>query len=474
MDIALLIISSALSLLCLVALIVVLVLLLKKNKGGSSPLNSDFENRMIASQTKLDVTVDNLQKTVMLKIEGQMGEMSAKVEKQLREEGEKTNDKFNAISESLNGKVAAINENVLKRFQETTDMEQKQIDRISAALNGITEKNDKKMSEFQMQFSKAVSEQLIAMNTKLESSFKDINAKVDASLLNGFKTTGESMAALQKQLGAVEEAQRNLQGLQNDIATLNGVLTSNQQRGKYGEWQLELLLENLFEDGKGTLYDLQFNLGDGLKPDAVIFLDGKARHQIICIDSKFSLTGYEALFDPSVHLSEDEEKEETAKFKSALKARIDETSKYIVPGKTIGNALMFIPSDGVFAFVEKEFLDLVDAAKRKHVILVCPCIMTPLLSSFRVIQLDAARSESLSLINASLNKLAKDFKNFIPRWEALNKGIQSLTKKSEEFSTTVGKIGKSFDKVERIDLQDNQKDEAEENPNALPAIDQEE
>lgn len=469
-----LIISSALSLLCLVALIVVLVLLLKKNKGGSSPLNSDFENRMIASQTKLDVTVDNLQKTVMLKIEGQMGEMSAKVEKQLREEGEKTNDKFNAISESLNGKVAAINENVLKRFQETTDMEQKQIDRISAALNGITEKNDKKMSEFQMQFSKAVSEQLIAMNTKLESSFKDINAKVDASLLNGFKTTGESMAALQKQLGAVEEAQRNLQGLQNDIATLNGVLTSNQQRGKYGEWQLELLLENLFEDGKGTLYDLQFNLGDGLKPDAVIFLDGKARHQIICIDSKFSLTGYEALFDPSVHLSEDEEKEETAKFKSALKARIDETSKYIVPGKTIGNALMFIPSDGVFAFVEKEFLDLVDAAKRKHVILVCPCIMTPLLSSFRVIQLDAARSESLSLINASLNKLAKDFKNFIPRWEALNKGIQSLTKKSEEFSTTVGKIGKSFDKVERIDLQDNQKDEAEENPNALPAIDQEE
>lgn len=473
MDIALLIISSALSLLCLVALIVVLVLLLKKNKGGS-PLNSDFENRMIASQTKLDMTVDNLQKTVMLKIEGQMGEMSAKVEKQLREEGEKTNDKFNAISESLNGKVAAINENVLKRFQETTDMEQKQIDRISAALNGITEKNDKKMSEFQMQFSKAVSEQLIAMNTKLESSFKDINAKVDASLLNGFKTTGESMAALQKQLGAVEEAQRNLQGLQNDIATLNGVLTSNQQRGKYGEWQLELLLENLFEDGKGTLYDLQFNLGDGLKPDAVIFLDGKARHQIICIDSKFSLTGYEALFDPSVHLSEDEEKEETAKFKSALKARIDETSKYIVPGKTIGNALMFIPSDGVFAFVEKEFLDLVDAAKRKHVILVCPCIMTPLLSSFRVIQLDAARSESLSLINASLNKLAKDFKNFIPRWEALNKGIQSLTKKSEEFSTTVGKIGKSFDKVERIDLQDNQKDEAEENPNALPAIDQEE
>ena len=469
-----LIISSALSLLCLVALIVVLVLLLKKNKGGSSPLNSDFENRMIASQTKLDVTVDNLQKTVMLKIEGQMGEMSAKVEKQLREEGEKTNDKFNAISESLNGKVAAINENVLKRFQETTDMEQKQIDRISAALNGITEKNDKKMSEFQMQFSKAVSEQLIAMNTKLESSFKDINAKVDASLLNGFKTTGESMAALQKQLGAVEEAQRNLQGLQNDIATLNGVLTSNQQRGKYGEWQLELLLENLFEDGKGTLYDLQFNLGDGLKPDAVIFLYGKARHQIICIDSKFSLTGYEALFDPSVHLSEDEEKEETAKFKSALKARIDETSKYIVPGKTIGNALMFIPSDGVFAFVEKEFLDLVDAAKRKHVILVCPCIMTPLLSSFRVIQLDAARSESLSLINASLNKLAKDFKNFIPRWEALNKGIQSLTKKSEEFSTTVGKIGKSFDKVERIDLQDNQKDEAEENPNALPAIDQEE
>ena len=472
MDLALLIVSSLLSLLCLIVLVGVLILLARKGKGGTSPLNSEFENRMIASQAKLDATVDTFQGSVMLKIESQMSQMSQKVEAQLREEGERTDAKMASISESLNGKVNAINENVLKRFQETSEMEQKQIERISASLNGITEKNDRSMNQFQGQFSKMVFDQLDAMNRKLESSFKDINEKVDASLISGFKTTGESMAALQKQLGAVEEAQRNLQGLQNDIATLNGVLTSNQQRGKYGEWQLELLLENLFEDGKGTLYDLQFNLGDGLKPDAVIFLDGKARHQIICIDSKFSLTGYESLFDPHVQLSEEEEKEEIAKFKSALKARIEETAKYIVPGKTIGNALMFVPSDGVFAFVEKEFPDLVDAAKRKHVILTCPCIMTPLLSSFRVIQLDAARSESLSLINASLNKLAKDFKNFIPRWEALNKGIQSLTKKSEEFSTTVGKIGKSFDKVERIDLQDDQKDEEEEPPSSLPAIDQ--
>ena len=121
-----------------------------------------------------------------------------------------------------------------------------------------------------------------------------------------------------------------------------------------------------------------------------------------------------------------------------------------MPGKTISNALMFIPSDGVFAFVEKEYPDLVELAKQKRVVMVCPCIMTPLLGSFRVIQLDAKRSESLVQINEALNRLGKDFKNFIPRWENLNKSIQGLTKKSDEFSTTVRKIGTKFENVQQI------------------------
>lgn len=250
----------------------------------------------------------------------------------------------------------------------------------------------------------------------------------------------------------MEEAQKNLSSIQSEIASLNGILTSNQQRGKYGEWQLELLLENLFQDGKGLLYDLQYNLGDGLKPDAVIFLDGKAHHQIACIDSKFSLVGYELLFSPGSCLGEGEEKEAKASFKAALKQRIEETSKYVVPGKTIGNALMFIPSDGVFAFVETEYPDLVELAKKKHVVMTCPCILTPLLGAFRVVQLDAARSRSLEQINAALNGLAKEFKAFAPRWEVLNKAIQGLTRKSDEFSITVKKLDNKFAQVQQIDV----------------------
>lgn len=436
---------------------VLLILLLRKSKTGSNPFDPDSERRQIQSQMEIKAVVDNLQSNLPLKLEKEIGELSSKITSSLKDQGRDDGDRFLDFQNKLS-------ESVSQRFAEIVRQETEQMAAIHKTLNDMSAKNEERITSFQSSFSNAVGMSIKEMNEKLSSSLKEINDKVDASLTKGFENTSNTMQSLQRQLGAVEEAQKNLANIQSEIASLNGVLTSNQQRGKYGEWQLELLLENLFQDGKGTLYDTQFNLGDGLRPDAVVFLDGKARHQMVCIDSKFSLNGYESLFDPAVSLSEEETKQAKAAFKAALKGRIEETSKYVVPGKTISNALMFIPSDGVFAFVEKEYPELVELAKQKRVVMVCPCIMTPLLGSFRVIQLDAKRSESLIQINEALNKLGKDFKNFIPRWEALNKSIQSLTKKSDDFSTTVRKIGNKFDDVQQIKFQDGdcEKPESEE------------
>ena len=450
MELAFLIAAICLSLASLIVSLVLLFLIHKRSKGGASPLSPEFEREQIRSQQEVKSSVDNMQKTLELQMAKQIAELSARLSDQLKNDNQGSNDRLLSFQSQLSDFVSS-------RFAEIAQKEATQMETITRTLGEISEKDNARITNFQASLTQTVSEQVKTMNEKLERSLKEINDKVDVSLKEGFKATSESMVSLQKSLGAVEEAQKNIEDLKSDIASLNGILSSNQQRGRFGEWQLELLLENMFQDGKDRLYALQYQLGDGLKPDAVIFLDGEAHHQMVCIDSKFSLVGYESLFDPSVKLSEEDETKAKSEFKAALRQRIEETSRYIVPGKTISNALMFIPSDGVFAFVEKEYQDLVEFAKKKGVVMVCPCILTPLLGSFRVIQIDAAKSESLAQINAALNSLADNFKRFVPRWVALNRAIQGLTKKSDEFGTTVHKIGKDFTKVANIDFSEDEK-----------------
>lgn len=369
----------------------------------------------------------------------------------------------NQIETAIEIKMAVTNleKNIsLKMEGELNSKLQAQITEIVKTLKEGSDSDTKRLISFQKSIQDGLTSQISAMNQKIDTSMKAINEKVNQSLNDGFKGTSESMSSLQKQLGMVQEAQKNIVSLQGEISSLKDVLSNNQQRGKYGEFQLEMLLENLFDGSKGVLYDIQYTLepakGDepALKPDAVVFLDGESRQQIICIDSKFSLVGYEDLFDSRKHLSDDEITAAKAAFRGAMKSRIEETSKYIIKGKTISNALMFIPNDGIFAYIHNEFPELIELAKKKGVVMVSPTILQPLLASFRVIQLNAKKNKSIDLINKQLDALGKEFGRFIPRWESLNNNIQSLTKKSESFSKTVQKIGTRFDKVAKVEFGD--------------------
>lgn len=338
--------------------------------------------------------------------------------------------------------------------------------KLEQSLQNQMNLDTQRLNNFQTTILQNLSTYMTGLNTKLDQNLMDIHTKVDASLKDGFVVTSESMNNLSKQLGVMEQAQKNIESLQGEITTLNNVLGNNQQRGKYGEWQLELLLQNMFGDTKGVLYDTQYALGNegegNLKPDAVIFLDGKDKKKIVPIDSKFSLVGYEDLFDSSKTLSEEEIKNLKSQFRMAIRRRIDETKKYLLPGTTIQTAIMFIPNDGVFAFVETEMSELSEYARSKNVVLTCPSILGPLLYSFRIVQIEDSKNKNLASINVALNDLAKEFKRFMPRWQKLNDSIQRLTTSSSDFDTTVNKIDKKFTGISSMELADDVK-EIEEN-----------
>ena len=480
---ALLIVTLVLALGGLVLCIITLIKTSKANqKEGEVTFDTkELEKNQVQATTEIKAAVENIEKSISLRLEGQMneklGEQNARIIQNMKAQSEtdfvRMNDFQTKISNTLNQQVATMNETVNKNVKTMNESNLATMKNVQDSMNGLVESNTKRLNDFQKTIQDNLNSQIKTMNEKIDSSLKTINDKVNQSLTEGFKGTSESMVSLQKSLGMVQEAQKNIDSLQTDINSLKGILTNNQERGRYGEFQLERLLDNLFGGLKGTLYDTQYVLKEAkdgepaLRPDAVVFLDGESKHQIICIDSKFSLTGYEDLFDPSKRLEEKDVNVAKASFRLALKQRIDETSKYIIKGTTISNALMFIPNDGIFAFIHNTYPDLIEEAEKKNVVLVSPTILQPLLASFRVIQIDAKKSKNLAAINESLNRLGDEFKRFIPRWKNLSKSVETMANKTREFDTTVNKIGNRFDKVAKIELQ---KDDEEENTGDYAAI----
>jgi len=409
MELTLIIVVSCLSVVVLSLVIVAIVLIVKSNKKPAS-LSSEIQ-----STEQIKASIESLKETIPLQ-----------------------------VSKSVSDQMVTINKNV-------TD----QMIHVNEQLAKQAEVDNQRLIAFQNTINTNLTASIKTLNDKVDLNLKSINDKVDKSLTDGFKGTSDSMEKLQKALGEIGTAQKNIESLSGEVVSLKGILSNNQQRGKYGEMQLEMILAATFDEStKGTLYDTQYLLqkaGDGLpelKPDAVVFLDGAEHHQIICIDSKFSLIGYESLFDSSKTFSDAEKEALKTQFKGALKLRINETSKYVIRGRTVNQSIMFIPNDGIFAFVENEFSDLVEYARGENVILASPTILQPLIATFKVVQIDAAKSKNIEKINLALNALSDEFDRFIPRWEKLQKDIGSLSKSSDQFATTVTKIDRKFDRIQ--------------------------
>ena len=203
MEIAILIVVAVLSLASLGVSLGVLIMINKRSKGDSSPLSPEFEREQIRSQQEVKSSVDNMQKTLELQMEKQIAELRAQLSEQLKNDNQGNNDRLLAFQKQLSDSVSS-------RFAEIAQKETSQMETITRTLSEISEKDSTRISNFQTSLTQTVSEQIKTMNEKLERSLKEINDKVDVSLKEGFKATSESMVSLQKSLGAVEEAQKNI------------------------------------------------------------------------------------------------------------------------------------------------------------------------------------------------------------------------------------------------------------------------
>ena len=323
----------------------------------------------------------------------------------------------------------------------------KEMNKILEQSGKSSESNNEKLERFQKNITESLANRFDALNKQINDKLFEINKKVDEKLAEGFKGTSETMAQVRERLQAIDDAQKNIEALSKDVVSLRGVLEGNQSRGQYGEYQLSMVLHNVFGDTTGC-YQEQYTMkkvkdGDDVRADAVVFMPEP--NKMICIDSKFPFQDYQRIFETD---DADEKERLTKEFGNAVKKHITVIKdKYIVEGKTAPEALMFIPNDGVFAFVHQNLEDVIEYARSKKVILTSPSTLPAILVTINMVRIEVERSKNAEEINKHLQRLAKDFEMFGREWDKFSNALEQTGRRREELDHRVGKLTNKFQAI---------------------------
>lgn len=356
------------------------------------------------------------------------------------------------VSSEQTGDIKTRLEMMDKSTEKTIQLEmQKGMKIIGDEFGKNTEKNLQNLNHFQAEISEYLQKRIDSLNKQMDEKIAQLDKKVDDKLKEGFKGTSETMAQVRERLQAIDDAQKQMEGLGKEVISLKSVLEGNQSRGQYGEYQLKMVLHNVFGDTAGC-YEEQYTMkrvkdGDDVRADAVVFMPEP--NKMICIDSKFPFQDYARLFEAE----SDEEKESLKReFAAAVKKHITVIKdKYIVENKTAPEALMFIPNDGVFAFIHHDLQEVVEYAREKKVILTSPSTLPAILVTINMVRIEVERAKNAQEISKNLAKLGKDFEMFSREWETLSNRLELATKAREQLDSRVSRINSKFEGIKAND-----------------------
>lgn len=286
--------------------------------------------------------------------------------------------------------------------------------------------------------------QMLTQTTDLR--LKEINQQVEKRLSEGFEKSTETFSDVIKRLALIDQAQKKITELSSNVVSLQEILNDKRSRGTFGEVQLSALIRNVIPEQH---FSFQYSLSNGKRPDCILFLPDPTGN--IAIDAKFPLENYRQLID--AQLSEVEKIPIERQFKLDIRKHIqDIAEKYILPGETSDGAVMFIPSESVFAEIHARYADLVDEAHRAKVWLVSPTTMVAILTTARAVLKDSATRKQLHIIQKHLHMLSNDFERFQKRMDKLSKHIQKAHVDVEEATISARKITQRFGQIEKVEL----------------------
>ena len=283
--------------------------------------------------------------------------------------------------------------------------------------------------------------------SNMEGRLSEVQKQIFDSLSGSASNTAKSLGALQERLIAIDKAQANLEKLSGNVLGLQDILSNKQTRGVFGEIQLKDIVSKALPPNS---YAFQVLLKNGRRVDCMIYLPYPPGP--IAIDSKFPLDAYENL---GKFENEIEKNKAIQIFKKSIRFHINSISeKYIVEGETADGAIMFLPSEAIYAELHANFSDIIHEGFSKRVWIVSPTTCMATLNTIRGILKDATLKENSSKIRENLNLLFKDVSRLGNRIDNLDKHFNLASKDLEEVKVSAHKVTNRADKFEALDFSD--------------------
>lgn len=298
--------------------------------------------------------------------------------------------------------------------------------------------------EIKGQFSQTVAQQAELQRT-LTEQIDALKKRLGDSLTDSATKATETFTSIQERLKTIDEAQKNIASLGTQVVSLQEILSDKQSRGAFGQERMEAIVADQLPP---THYDFQFTLSNGKRPDCVIRIPNVAG--VIVVDSKFPLEAFETLRGLA---SDDERKQATARLKSDVQKHVkDIAEKYLIPGEVQTPAIMFVPSESVYAELHTSFSDVVQQARRAQVVIVSPHVFMLAINTIQTLMRDAKMREQAHKIQSAVGELLQDVRRLGERVGNLRTHFDRTNKDIGEIETSMKRIETRATRIENAEL----------------------
>eukprot|EP01037_Dinobryon_pediforme_P006147 gene6147-biopygen3847 len=321
-------------------------------------------------------------------------------------------------------------------FERQRDMDDKMaaLMRANSELTGRIQTMAEVLSSRQQDLAKHVGERL-----------DSVSHRMGQNLESASKSTGDNLAKLNERLAVIDSAQARLMGLTQEVVSLKDILANKQTRGAFGQGRMESIIRDGLPMGS---FEFQVTLSNGTRPDCLIRLPNDPRGLVV--DAKFPLEAFSAL---KAATTEEERRAANARVRNDINKHVkDIAEKYFLSDETQDLAMMFVPSESIYADLNEFFEDIVQKAYRARVIIVSPSLLMLAVQVMQSIVRDSQMREQAHIIQKEVRVLLEDVGRLRERVANLDKHFAQAQKDVSDITTSADKITKRGERINALEF----------------------
>lgn len=272
-----------------------------------------------------------------------------------------------------------------------------------------------------------------------------VGVRVGRGLEDQSRTANESLGKLNERLAVIDAAQARLTGLTQEVLGLKDILANKQARGAFGQGRMEAIIRDALP---AAAYEFQPTLSNRCRPDCGIRLPGDER--MLVVDAKFPLEAFTALKDAA---SDEARKQAAVRVRADVGKHIrDIAERYFLPGETQDLAILFVPSESLYADLAEHFDDVIQKAHKSRIIIVSPSLLVMAMQVMQAIVRDARVREQAHEIQIEVRRLVEDVVRLRERVGKLATHFRQAQDDVAAIGISAEKIGKRSDRIDQMDF----------------------